>query len=60
MRKLVPADNSKDAPREIYLEWSVLPDGTDPVLENAYFTDSETVSRPVRYIRADAININDI
>lgn len=54
MRRMVYADATDDAPGEVWLEWSVMEDGSDPVLENDQLANPgrELERKPVRYIRA--------
>ena len=54
MRRMVYADAADDAPNEVWLEWSVMPDGSDPVLEDDHLVPRHDLKhKPVRYVRAD-------
>ena len=54
MRRMVYADAADDAPSEVWLEWSVMPDGSDPVLEDDHLVPRHDLKHePVRYVRAD-------
>lgn len=54
MRKIIYAHEKEMAPAEVWLEWSVLEDGSSPVLEDEFLSDPrERVYPPVRYVRAE-------
>ncbi len=54
MRRMIYQPNDDAAPSEVWLEWSVLPDGSDPVLEDDHLTPRYDLEhRPVRYVRAN-------
>lgn len=51
-------DQRDDAPKEVWLEWSVMADGSDPCLELEYMTAQPGA---IRYVRADIVEerLND-
>lgn len=52
MRRMVTVKNLSEAPREIWVEWSVANNGSDPVMEFEHNEDPGTI-QAVRYIRDD-------
>jgi len=40
-----------DAPSEVWLQWSVAEDGSDPVLEDDFLSEPDLRHKPVRYVR---------
>ena len=53
VRKMVYADNAHEAPDEVWLEWSILPDGSNAVLEDDHLSSPDHLRhRPVKYVRA--------
>ena len=54
VRKIIYAHEKDRAPPEVWLEWSVLDDGSEPVLEDDFLSDPrERVYPPVRDVRAE-------
>jgi len=53
-RRMIYADKTDDAPSEVWLEWSVKADGSDPVLEDDHLSPRHDLQhKPVRYIRKE-------
>lgn len=55
MRRIVYEDRKEDAPEEVFLEFSVTPDGSEPCLEDDYLTRPDHEHQPVRYVREDVV-----
>ena len=54
MRKMITIDRFKDAPKEVWLEWSEHPsDKGGPELEDCHFEDKGDSVHRIRYIRDD-------
>lgn len=51
MRRMVYLDKHEDAPGEVWLQWSVAEDGSDPVLEDDFLSEPDLDHKPIRYIR---------
>jgi len=54
MRRMVQKSKIEEAPKEIWLEFSVLDDGTDPVCEHDWLKVEPENDQCLRYILAES------